>query len=150
MDIIGIGRRNKRFFIAFAFLPNQSKEKYEWALKKIKGLFELIIPAINVFPSSISTDCDQALRNAISMVFPDSPALRRLPHANKNIQQHCRRKFSTTEAYNDFFQAWQHIVRSPSISEYHLRLRQFLATYSTPPEYQACARYIQTTWLRPG
>jgi hypothetical protein len=58
-----------------------------------KGLFEFISPTIGVLPSSISTDCDQAVQNAISTVFAESPTLLCFWHANKDIQQHCRPKF---------------------------------------------------------
>jgi hypothetical protein len=51
----------------------------------------------------ISTDCDQALRNAISVIFPEIPTLLCLWHTNKNIQQYCKGKFTSNEAYADFF-----------------------------------------------
>ena len=82
-------------------MPNQSEEAYKWALQHLKELYNQIQP--NASPSAISTDCDQALRNALSSIFPETPALLCLWHANKNIQQHCKAKFTTTAAYNDFF-----------------------------------------------
>ena len=96
----------------------------------MKTIFNLIHPIIGLIPGSISTDCDSALRNAISTVFPESPTLLCLWHANKNIQQHCKRKFTSAEAYNEFFQAWLGIVQSPDIPEYWKRLRQFKSKYS--------------------
>ena len=98
---------------------------------------------------AISTDCDQALRNALPKVFPESYALLCLWHANKNVQQHCKAKFTSIEAYNKFFQAWQGIVQSPNEAEYTSRLLQFTTTYSAPLE-QECVQYIQSTWLCPG
>jgi hypothetical protein len=83
-------------------------------------------------------------------IFPESPTLLCLWHANKDIQQHCKAKFTTAEAYNEFFQAWLGIVRSPDISEYQSRLLQFLTQYSKPLEHLECARYVQTTWLKLG
>ena len=105
---------------------------------------------IGLLPGTISTDCDQALRNAISTIFPESRTLLCLWHANKNIQQHCKAKFTSTEAYNDFFQVWLGIVRSPNIPEYQSRLVQFQLQYSESPEHLECVRYIQSTWLKPG
>ena len=113
-------------------------------------LFDLIHPTIGLIPGSISTDCDQALRNAISDVFPKSATLLCLWHANKNIQQHCKGKFTSAEAYNNFFKAWLGIVQSLDIPEYESRLDRFLTTYLDTPEYYECANYIQTTWLKPG
>jgi hypothetical protein len=91
--------------VGFAFLPDQTEPTYIWALEKIKELYSLISPTVALDPGTISTDCDQALRNAILVVFPESRTLLCLWHANKNIQQHCKPKFSTTEAYSEFFEA---------------------------------------------
>jgi hypothetical protein len=99
-------------------------------------------------PEAISTDCDQALRNTISKVFPGSVALLCLWHANKNVQQHCKAKFTSAEGWNDFYQHWQHIVQAPSLTEYDSRLNQFVTKYSNT--HQECIQYIQSTWLRPG
>jgi MULE transposase domain len=116
----------------------------------MKTIFDLIHPIIGLIPGSISTDCDSALRNAISTVFPESPTLLCLWHANKNIQQHCKRKFTSAEAYNEFFQAWLGIVRSPDVPEYWKRLRQFKSKYSDTLERKECATYVCNTWLKQG
>ena len=118
-------------------------------MTQTKELYSLLIPTtISLDPGAISTDCDQALRNAISTVFPDTLSLLCLWHVNKNIQQYCKPKFSTTEAYNDFFQAWQRIVQSPNIPEYNAQLLQFSTTYSGTPENKECVQYIKKTWLK--
>ena len=104
--------------MGFAFLPDQTEPIYIWALKKIKELYSLISPTVTLDPRTISTDYDQALRNAISEVFPESEALLCLWYANKNIQQHCKPRFTSTEAYNEFFEAWLGLVSSPDIPEY--------------------------------
>lgn len=59
MDIIGIDHNNKSFFVAFAFLPDQTESSYFWALVQIRTLYSLIHPTIGLLPGSISTDCDQ-------------------------------------------------------------------------------------------
>jgi hypothetical protein len=146
---IGVDHNNKSFFVAFAFLPDQTEAAYSWALAHIRGLFSLIHPTIGLLPGSISTDCDQALRNAISKVFPESPTLLCLWHANKNVQQHCKGKFASTEEYNDFFKAWLGIVQSQTIPEYESRLVQFRCEYSDTPEHLEAVNYIQSTWLWP-
>jgi hypothetical protein len=150
MDIIGVDHNSISFFVAFAFLPDESEGSYQWALANLKGLFNLLHPTQQIRPSVISTDCDQALRNAISLIFPETPTLLCLWHANKNIQQHCKGRFTSNEAYTDFFGAWQRIVRSATIPEYEAQLLQFVTEYSTTPEHLACVQYIQSTWLKPG
>ena len=71
-------------------------------------------------------------------------------HANKNIQQHCKGKFDSNDAYNNFFKAWLGIIRSPSIQEYNNRVLQFSTEYSDTLEHQECANYVKSTWLKPG
>jgi histone-lysine N-methyltransferase SETD2 len=105
---------------------------------------------IALTPEAISTDCDQALRNAISKVFLYSKTLLCLWHANKNIQQYCKPKFTSKDTYESFFQVWLGIVRSRDISEYYSQLLQFSTEYSDTPEHAACVTYIKNTWLRPG
>jgi hypothetical protein len=62
--------------VSFTFLLDQSEESYKWALTQTKELYSLLIPTtISLDPGAISTDCDQALRNTISTVFPDTPSL---------------------------------------------------------------------------
>ena len=116
----------------------------------MRTIFDLIYPTIGLIPGSISTDCDQALRNAISTVFPESPTLLCLWHANKNVQQHCKGKFTSAKAYDEFFQAWLGIVQSPDAPEYWKRLRQFSSKYSDTLEHQECVEYIKATWLKAG
>ena len=73
-------------------------------------------------------------------------------HANKNIQQHCKRKFTSAEAYDEFFQAWLGIVRSPDVPKYWKRYRQFKSKYSDTQghPWQECATYVRSTWLKQG
>jgi MULE transposase domain len=58
IDIVGINYNNKSFFVAFAFLSDQSEVMHKWALTQLRGLFN----SNNIEPpSAISTDCDQGL-----------------------------------------------------------------------------------------
>ena len=73
--------------MCFAFLPDQSEAAYQWALIEIKTLYSRLEPTtIGLAPGAVSTDCDQAFRNAILAVFPYTPLLLYLWHTNKNIQ----------------------------------------------------------------
>jgi hypothetical protein len=105
------------------------------------------VPSIITGPGAIATDCDQALRNALSIVFPESPALLCVWHANKNIQQHCKPMFTTTEAYENFLGSWIRIVHSTTEDEYRTRLRQFTEEFRA---YPSAVEYVQSTWLKDG
>ena len=148
---LGIDNNSKSFYICFAFLPDQKEESYSWALGCIKELFsKLNTPTIILGPGAIATDCDQALRNAIATVFPESPALLCAWHANKNIQEHCKGKFSTTEAWEIFLKAWQAIISAKTEEEYIEQLQSFTSTFSANPITRPCVEYIKSTWLKPG
>ena len=147
---LGIDNNSKTFYICFAFLPDQKEESYTWALGCIKELFnKLNTPTIIIGPSAIATDCDQALRNAVSIVFSESPALLCAWHANKNVQQRCKPIFDTTKAWETFQKAWYNIVSSKTIQQYEERLDEFTRTYSNEPA-RSCVKYIKETWLKPG
>ena len=63
----------------------------------------LIHPTVALIPEAISADCDQDLRNAISLVFPYYTTLICLWNANKIVQQYCKPKFDSRDTYEDFF-----------------------------------------------
>ena len=147
---LGIDNNSKSFYICFAFLLDQKEELYTWVLNCIKELFsKLNTPTIITRPGIISTDCDQALWNAITTVFPDSSALLCAWHANKNIQQHYKGSFSTIEAWEAFFKAWQGIVSAQTQEKYKEQLHHFTITYLYKLAY-TCMEYIRNIWLKPG
>ena len=61
---------------------NEKKESYMWALEQFRQL-------IDADPKVLVTDKEQALINAIEMIFPSSAHLLCRWHIYKNIQNHC-------------------------------------------------------------
>lgn len=113
---------------------------------QLKELFAALkTPIVIAGPAAISTDCDQALRNTIATVFPESPALLCSWHANKNIQQQCRPEITATEDWERFIQGWNDIVRSKTEEEYTTRLASFETNFS---QYSTSVEYVKKTWLR--
>lgn len=108
----------------------------------MKDLFTLLQPLVGISPGAVSTDCDQALRNAISSIFSESATLLCLWHANENIQRYCKGKFDSSDAYNNFFMAWQRIVQSRTTPEYKAELLQLSTEYSDTPGYSLYFNYI--------
>lgn len=102
-------------------------------------------PVIITGPDAISTDCDQALRNALSTIFPDSATLLCSWHTNKNIQQHCKGLLNR-EDWERFIQAWNGIISSQTEQEYEDRLASFSTAFA---QYSTCVDYIKRTWLIP-
>ena len=69
-------------------------------------------------------------------------------HINKNIQQHCKGKFDTIEAWETFISTWQGIIQAKTKEEYEEKLLRFLTAYSD--SQSDCIKYIKKTWLIPG
>ena len=156
MVTVGINNCGKTFFISFAFLLDQTEESYTWALSCNKELFaQLNTPTVILGPGAIATDCDQALRNATSKVFPESPALLCAWHATKNIQQHCKLAFSTEKDQESFEKAWQALVKSKTEEEYENQLNKFTEKWRwaytiKDGRSKSCVQYIKDTWLKSG
>lgn len=68
------GNRLQTFAIAAAFVNNETEQTYNWILEELR---EAVWPieANYKLPSIIVTDNEQALRNAIETVFPESQHL---------------------------------------------------------------------------
>ncbi|KAJ4775519.1 hypothetical protein LUZ62_059776 [Rhynchospora pubera] len=65
LDIVGITSHNTTFYSGFVFLKKESTEYHMWALQMFKETLQH-----ENQPSVIMTDREQALLNAISIVFP--------------------------------------------------------------------------------
>jgi hypothetical protein len=69
LDIIGIDACQRSFCIAFAFLSGEEEQDYQWALERLKSLYEVCNTS---FPSVIITDCALACINAVAICFPSA------------------------------------------------------------------------------
>ncbi|GAB2278230.1 hypothetical protein Dimus_039275 [Dionaea muscipula] len=59
-EVVGVAPTGQNFHVAFAFIKNENKDSFVWALEKLKTLFGT--PAA---PGVIVTDRDQTLMNAV-------------------------------------------------------------------------------------
>ena len=71
LEIVGVTSTNLKFSIGFAYLEHERKDKFKWALEKLKELFSFEKFLLNV----VVTDRELALMNAIEVVFPNSTHL---------------------------------------------------------------------------
>ncbi|KAL8125268.1 hypothetical protein AgCh_012812 [Apium graveolens] len=81
LEIIGVVPTGKIFVIGLAFLQDEKKGSFEWALQCTKDLFNP-----NQIPEVIVTDREFALINAISVIFPDSYHMLCTRHIVKNVE----------------------------------------------------------------
>ena len=80
LHISGITCLETSFEIAYCFLPNEQEPSYQLAIKSLFGLYQ----ELQVMPSIVITDKEQALKNALRVYWPEVP--QRLPLAH--LQQH--------------------------------------------------------------
>ncbi|KAG2199586.1 hypothetical protein INT47_012186, partial [Mucor saturninus] len=68
------GNRLQTFAVAAAFVSNETEQTYNWILQELREAVWPIETNFNL-PSVIVTDNEQALKNAIKLVFPESQHL---------------------------------------------------------------------------
>jgi hypothetical protein len=154
LDMIGVDACQRSFCIAFAFLSGETEQDYLWALDRLKSLYRICNARM---PSVVLTDRCLAAMNAISTCFPTAASLLCLWHANKAVLRHCMPTFTRQqegqlqgkdqglEAWNEFYNYWHLIMKSPTEEIFHERVSEFEQKYI--PKYIEDVGYIKTTWL---
>jgi hypothetical protein len=83
-NIVGMALNNMSFFAASAFFFSEADVDFEWALQKLKDVYD----AQKLFyPKVILTDADGALARAITKIFLIIAYLFYIWHVNKNIEK---------------------------------------------------------------
>jgi hypothetical protein len=102
LEVFGMTSFWTTFFCCFVFLAEEKQEDYNWALRKIGQKLYDGIP----HPTTIATDRELALMNAMPGVFPSAHNVLCMWHIEKSILTNCRRHFSNDDDWNDFLAAW--------------------------------------------
>jgi hypothetical protein len=83
-NIVGMVPNNMSFFAASAFFLSEADVNFEWALQKLKDVYDAQkLP----YPKVILTDADGALARAITKIFLITAYLLCIWHVNKNIEK---------------------------------------------------------------
>ncbi|KAG6990012.1 PKS-NRPS hybrid synthetase [Fusarium oxysporum f. sp. conglutinans] len=153
LDIVGIDACQKTFCVAFAFLSGEEEADFNWALTRLRSLFEE--HGIGL-PSVILTDRQLALMNAISSLtcFPEASLLLCIWHINKAVLSNCMPAFAKgrdhtegIEEWREFYRLWQEIAYSKTKEAYNERLQKFRERYEA--DHLIEVGYIITIWLEP-
>ena len=96
--VTGVTPLSTTFFVGFAFLSQERKTDYEWALVALKGLYDA--RGLGA-PATLVTDRDPRLMGAIRAVFPGARHLLCLWHVAKNVVARCKRFFQADKAWTD-------------------------------------------------
>ena len=82
LDIIGESSVGKSFYIRLIFIANKRELAYRQVLYQLKGLLD---QQQILYPKTIITDKEKALRNIVSKVFPETNTLICYQYIIKNI-----------------------------------------------------------------
>ncbi|KAI7944950.1 hypothetical protein MJO28_010645 [Puccinia striiformis f. sp. tritici] len=124
LHIVGINSSNRNFCIAFCFLSAETKGDYSWALEQLLSSMD------NQSPSVFVTDNEQALINAINLVFPDSSHHLCTWHVWNNIDSNCSKSFKSDKEFTTFKNAWTTLIQSPSEADYHKNFTNLSMTWN--------------------
>jgi hypothetical protein len=72
LDIVGVDACQRSFCVAFAFLSGEEEADYNWALERLRSMYELCGATS---PSVILTDRCLACMNAVATCFPQAVSL---------------------------------------------------------------------------
>jgi hypothetical protein len=139
--VTGVTPLSTTFFVGFAFLSQERKTDYEWALVALKGLYDA--RGLGA-PATLVTDRDPRLMGAIRAVFPGARHLLCLWHVAKNVVARCKRFFQADKAWTDFLEAWGALLRSATVEAYSKAPGACRVRFAGAPRALA---YLEQTWL---
>ena len=116
VDTVGINNCFQTFFVSFAFMSSETKLDYKWSTQCNLELFTMYMPGIE--PSIIATDADLALIAVVGKTFPRAVALLCTWHIQKNVLKHCKKGFTTDDAWNTFQNAFNNILYAKTEQDY--------------------------------
>ncbi|GAB2303703.1 hypothetical protein Dimus_038799 [Dionaea muscipula] len=141
LEVVGVVPMGQNFHVAFAFIKNEKKDSFVWALQKLKTLFGT--PA---GPGVIVTDRDLVLMNAVQEVFPDSSHLLCRRHIAKDAEKKLVDLTKSKEYSKVFGHRWKKVVDSLTDDQFQTNLAQLEHTWKN---LSALLTYLRMTWLEP-
>ena len=163
LSMVGLNAMGKSFFIAFAFLQDETEERYAWAMEQLRSLFQNLGNRYKTGPEVFVSDRDLALLAAIRSQFPQIPHLLCLWHINKCVVAKCKPLFEDQEHWDAFYQDWQKVGQQDTPSEFAVTWTQFRAKWlpcergestfypeadaENPAPSTDGVDYLETTWI---
>jgi hypothetical protein len=142
--VVGTTPMMTTFYAAFVFLRGETQEDYAWALAR---LHELYVTAVDRLagPTTILTDRDQALSNALAAQWPTTTHLLCIWHINKAVVTNCKKHFDTNEAWDGFYKTWCETYQAATVEKGLAAWRDMIARYAGP--HEASISYLEKMWL---
>jgi hypothetical protein len=123
VHFVGVNCFKMSFSACFMLISREDEQEYLYALESFKNCF-------GISPKVFLTDKEDALRNAISVVFPEAKNLLCIWHINKNILKNCLNKFDEREQFDNFMKDINQLLQSSTETSFNDSLIEFRAKYS--------------------
>ena len=137
MVITGVTAMNTSYYVAFAFMKDETVSGFKWMLEQLKLLYnELDIP----YPDVLLTDCDKHLMTASLRVFPDADHIICIWHVDNNVNKNCNLHFDTKEEWEDFFRDWHRVMYATSEAQHEHEWGILQSDYSD--DYPIVIQYL--------
>ena len=140
LEIIGFTSTLLNFSIAFVLMMGESTQHYDWALDKLQHML------CGVKPTSIVTDRELGLINALKVRFPDSTHLLCKVHVLRDIKAYAWKKTHSTEKQDKFHEQCNALFYSKSEKSFERRRQRMHEEWG---QQGGLMSYLEATWLRP-
>lgn len=161
LQFIGTTAMNRLFYVAWAFISNETQEGYQYAVRSLKSLYT----RLNLEdPVTIFTDKDRAFRNSLATQFPDTNLLLCIWHINKNIvsramnflrsqvenevvdglESQQQLKDALEQKRQSFLRVWNLVVNAETEEKYQEEWRRFVDLYGGA---DCLVEYIEDTYM---
>jgi hypothetical protein len=142
--VVGVTPLLTTFYAAFVFLRGEKQEDYEWALSRLHSVYvrQLRKP---MGPTTVLTDRDLALSNALVSQWPRTTHILCIWHINKGVLTNCKKFFDTNDAWEAFFNEWSKTWQAATVEIGLAAWRDMVARYAG--RYEGLIRYLETTWM---
>ncbi|XP_026395487.1 uncharacterized protein LOC113290157 isoform X2 [Papaver somniferum] len=138
--IAGVSSLGTPFTVAYAFIEEETKEHFSWALTQLKFLF-----MSDTLPSVCLMNGEHPLINAVRVVFPEAKRLLCTLHIGESIVTNCRKEILDDNMWNNFYGDWECVVKAETKEAFVDSYTEFVTTWVA--RYPTCITYIRDTWM---
>jgi hypothetical protein len=142
LNIVGMTNLSTTFNVAFVSLAEKKEADYVWAMEALK---EVLDGPGYTYPTSVVTDRELALINALRHTFPAMFRILCEWHVQTNVLARAAKAFTEEEVKVKFMKVWASVIASSTWLEYTNRWETLFDEYHT--DYADLVWYIKDTWL---
>ncbi len=130
------------FYVAFCFTAKKIIENYCWILTQLRALYMRLSLSNSTI---IVIDMKKDLMLAMKMIFSNTNHLLCIWHINNNVVVNCKRRFSTKEAWFEFFNQWKSMMYAHTKKEFWENWRFLTNKYHS--SHEECVKYLLNTYI---